>query len=556
MKKKILRKKHLFRIIAVTLILVFSVQSVVYNGLTTNAEKSKEVESNLKNDMTPDSDKKTGTDDSVDLGSGNEIQKKRTLDSTFYEESDGAKTVLYHGGKVRFIDSETKKIVDYDPTLVEAEDQETVQKTNLDGYRFKSKASDKINYFPEVLEADTPLLSEYLNYQIGLVPSEPGLPAVSDGIVSDTTISDVTVSGSAITTNQEKSEAVFVSEAKEEVISDLYGNEKEAITGVSYDSKQGIRYSYQSYAEGLHSSILLEEIPENNTFSYDFQLKNSYAKIWEADSIKEKDKDKPQELMQGKEIEIYNETGNRIGQMPAVFYHDASEKVIDKNGTYYLEQISEVKEGEDVHRSYRLTIEVEEEYLHHKDRIYPIQIDSSVTWDSADDSMIQDTYVRNGNIYKNTNYNKMDTIGAGSYEKDRMYGYLKFENIEKEFAGKYIGSAVLSVTEARNSEEDTVINIGRTKKDWDEKTITYQNRPNVNEKPLNSYIASGVRGTKGMLDLTDYMIGLVQGHDANYGLEISGEEKGNNKDSGAVWLYSTDHIQAEYRPSLKITYYD
>ena len=168
-----------------------------------------------------------------------ELEEERTEDSTTYEGSDGKKTIRYYGKAVRFKDPKTKELIDYDPTLGKIKEKKTKQGTKLKEYRYENKAGDKKNYLPKILSKDTPVITEYKNYQMSLIP----LDNTKEKEIEYTSISSTV--------------------EKEKVI-DLYDEEEKAITGVSYLVEEDISYQYNSQKRGMKETIILNKRPETN----------------------------------------------------------------------------------------------------------------------------------------------------------------------------------------------------------------------------------------------------------------------------------------------------
>ena len=76
---------------------------------------------------------------------------------------------MIHSGEVRYEDAKGE-LVDYDPTLTEIKEKQTMQERSLEGYAFENTEGDRKQYLPEKLDPDTPLLLEHDDLAIQMQP--------------------------------------------------------------------------------------------------------------------------------------------------------------------------------------------------------------------------------------------------------------------------------------------------------------------------------------------------------------------------------------------------
>lgn len=152
----------------------------------------------------------------------NEIVEKKTTNSTIYKSSNGKIKEEIYTSNIRFYD-ENGELTDYDPSLVEVNDNE-----NLDGYAYENKTGDMKTYFPTNLETTTPILLKKDSNEIKITPTS------------------------------------------EETLKTVEKNEKED-TLVKYKNNF-ISYEYESQTDGIKENVILNKAPQSNILTYEISV--------------------------------------------------------------------------------------------------------------------------------------------------------------------------------------------------------------------------------------------------------------------------------------------
>lgn len=161
-----MKRKKIYRVVSALLILTISacdLSDYVKANSSNIVETTEEVESNeFENEQ-------ISVEDSIQDVSKEDQVIDKTLNTTTFEGEDGKKELVMHGYNVRYKDDEGQ-LIDYDPSLVKVQNQETDAGTELEGYVYENKDGDCKHYIPETLTEDTPILMEKNDYQISFRP--------------------------------------------------------------------------------------------------------------------------------------------------------------------------------------------------------------------------------------------------------------------------------------------------------------------------------------------------------------------------------------------------
>lgn len=192
-----------------------------------------------------------------------------TMEDVIEEESSEYVTVFNLGGNqkakvftaypVRFED-EKGEMAEVEPELVTVDESETTEQgVSLSGYAYENKAGAYKQYIPKSLSENTPVLMESGEYAISMTPT-----GWLNGMLHK---------------NQKP-------DKKKEDVEDVLGKaNKQEVTAV-YDSTEGeASIEYTSLADGLKESIILNEAPKKNAFSYKLTLKGLTAKVGEDEAL-------------------------------------------------------------------------------------------------------------------------------------------------------------------------------------------------------------------------------------------------------------------------------
>lgn len=180
-------------------------------------------------------------------------EKMETEDTTTYNLGANEKMTVFHGGEVRY-ENENGKLVDYDPSLVKIKDGEaSLQKDSLDGYAYENNQGDNKHYLPNILSEETPIRMERENYSI-------------EFSMTDRSLKQTEADQAAVTVEKETIPTIY-EETKSLPVNAVYGTD---------DGTAIIKYTSGEY--GLKETLILNEKPENNVFSYRLKLTGMTAR--------------------------------------------------------------------------------------------------------------------------------------------------------------------------------------------------------------------------------------------------------------------------------------
>ena len=196
--------------------------------------------------LIPDISHATGTGGDTKISPEDVTEKNvtgRTEDTTTYDLGEGEKMTVFHGGQVRYED-EDGELIDYDRSLVRIKSGEKTESgQSLRGYAYRNSEGDKKQYMPEKLSESTPVLMENGKYALSMSPSDETLEKLS---ADETSVS-----------------------VKKEETPDIYeGEEKRAVTAGYESSGKGADILYESGETGIKETLVLNERPESNVFTY------------------------------------------------------------------------------------------------------------------------------------------------------------------------------------------------------------------------------------------------------------------------------------------------
>ena len=188
-------RKHINIIVSFLFIASLLSQSFYGNGIVIKAEQRVE---------------KTETEENR-----REIKSERTEYSTTYEVGDGKIETEIYPSEVRYVDKETGRLVDYDTSLKKVYRDETTLGTDIkDDYAFENERGDRKHYFPEKFDEETPVITEYKDYQFSMAP------LVSDDIESS--MEDIKEVENLYGNVSEKSNLVVYEDIKENMDIEIY----------------------------------------------------------------------------------------------------------------------------------------------------------------------------------------------------------------------------------------------------------------------------------------------------------------------------------------------
>ena len=334
---------------------------------------------------------------------------EKTTDTTTYDLGNGKVQTVYHGSDVRFED-EDGTLVDYDPSLVEINSEETEQSQPLSGYAYENKEGDRKQYLPDTISEETPLIMESEGYHVHMSPAEE--------TITENDAGDMEVS------------------LKEEERPSPHLEEKEIKrkTAAEYDSPtSAVQITYSSLENGIKESFVLKERPENNVFTYILDT----GSLVPGERSDDKDSDRNEGI-----TFVDPETGETVFEISPAWMDDKTEKAYSEDIRYEIEP-DPSEEGK-----WLLRMIADKAYLESPARIYPVTIDPTITWTGK--TNVKDAYVISGSKYQNTNFYKdsVKKMPAGRNSLGYMHRtFIAFNGIKSKLNGKSIASAYMDVYE-------------------------------------------------------------------------------------------------------------
>lgn len=433
-----------------------------------------------------------------DASTENVVMEESTEVSTVFDLGDGHKKVIYHGQQVRYED-EDGNLTDYDPSLISIEDEKSVGGKSLEDYAYENKQGDMKQYIPSELNEDTPILMEYGDYSIKMLPLDENLYDEAVSVEAEETLTPY-----------------------EEVI--------EQETKAVYASEDGTyTYEYTSQNQGIKETIILNEKPESNVFSFELDIEGMTAELDEEQNIILLKDEKSEET---------------VATLDAPFMNDATGEAYSTDLTYGLQ---EQEDG-----TYLVTLTVSKKYLNDSERIYPVTIDPTATWKGSSEFL--DVYVISGD-YADTNFysSSVRLMVAGKGVDGTYRTYIKLPNIKSTLADKYVDSAYLTVYESGDCDADQTIKINRVTSSWTTSSITWNTKPSHASSAVNSFTTEGVQYTAHKVSIRTTIRNFLNDNDySNYGIVL----RNTTSSPEFAEFYGSRTTLTSCRPKLVVTYYD
>ncbi len=423
---------------------------------------------------------------------------------------------------MRFIDDDGK-LKDYDTSLVRTEEA-------IGDYMYETAESDKMSYFPEKISEETPVLTEYDRYEVG--------------IHSDVNRKD---------TN--KSEKGKIDTEK---VTDLYANQEEKKVSIKYGGIwKSTRLEYESTNDGLKESIILTDASAPFKYTFVITTKNCCIvtqKQLMQDGVEAKKNIKTGE---GESLYLYDmETKKLVGSLPAGYMMDMTGDY-SEGCSYSLRLKTEEKSETDTKYSYEMVLTANKEYLQSAERKYPVTIDPSITWTSKA-AQTSSAYVCKSS--PNSTYTDENTnilcVGKRNTSSSVCRSYIKFEGVNAALADMYVDRATLTLntTQANTGMSVYVRNVCSS---WNAGTITYNSQPKKIEGVLGSFKTTK-SGEKIQVSLDANMLyNYVRNEESLYGVELTDSNDDSNISSTkTVWIYNSLSMNNTKIPKLEVEYYD
>lgn len=439
----------------------------------------------------------------ADISGNAVIEEESSEYVTAFDLGDDNKAKVFTSYPVRYKDQQGE-MKEVDPELIPVNKAEkTAEGISLSGYAYENKAGKFKQYIPKNLSEDTPVIMENEGYSIAMAPT---------GWLNDLLSKDKQA------------------ERREEETIDLIGKKrKKKVTAAYSGAGSQASIEFTSLHDGLKESIVLNEIPKSNEFSYKLKLKGMTARANPTDAG----------------ITFFDKTTGYIAaSMEAPYMNDAS-------GEAYSEAVKCTLKQHGQSDDYTLTLTVDEDYLHDKDRVYPVTIDPTATWVGT--SQVHDAYIIS--TYPTTNFYSSDTKimpsgrGSGSAKYRTCINLL---SIKSQLLDCNISSASFDIYETGNSSKGNVVRVYRILESWSPSNVTWNTCPDYGT--ATSYIdynnSTGTTNKKMTFDVTSW-VSRIAGGGSNFGLMLKNQIEAS---TSYTEFYGTRTSATSYRPKLTVVY--
>ncbi len=500
--------KIMKKIIGVLLIVALFLPecSVVQQGEVVNAKQQSDYTLAAKNDS------------AVNMNQKKKLVKK-TKNANIYTLGNGANSAEFYSSDVRYKD-ENGTLLDYDNSLEENGELLSDNGTEVDEYKYKTCQNDKMSYFPEKADEDTPILCEYGKYDAQIAP-----------IMNTKKVS-----------------------ANEEIVEDIYEKKEDKIVSVDYkEAKHDVKYRYESTNEGLKESIILEN-GLVNTFSFSIML--SHCGIVTQEQLKNDIKkfSKSIHTKSGEDLFLYDIQKQKIvGLLPAAFMNDNKGKY-NNDCTYDVNIVSQNSEKV----QYELVLTISKQFLEDPKCEYPVTVDPSFVWDSSNKERFSSAYVCS--TKPNATYTDGKTnilcVGKRDTANDICRSYMSFGGINSILEDKYLDSATLDLNYV-DSDSGMNMYVRQVTSSWSSTNITYNNQPKKLKQELAQFTTSGRAGSVSISLNPETLDDKVRDEQSIYGFEITDSKADNNsKSTKSAWIYNGVSVNGTKIPKLTVIYYD
>ena len=233
----------------------------------------------------------------------------------------------------------------------------------------------------------------------------------------------------------------------------------------------GVHLQYVPISSGVKENIILDRYPGTNKFEFIVDVGNYYPVYTEGESI-------PFADPATDEISII------LGQADARDSYTGEET----DGHFTLYNSLEVKELED--GRYALTVTIDQDFLTSPDTVYPVVIDPSYTLPSTS---FRDTTVYSGvpnsSAYYTSAYMCVGNHGSSYGEGIAFVQTKKMTDlINNGIAPEKVNFAHYRVYEGSGKTNHSMIRLYGTTANWDQTTITYNNKPDYDSGSIASQV--------------------------------------------------------------------
>lgn len=486
-----------------------------------------------------------------------ELEDLREKDAKQYRMSDGTTMAAAYGMNVHYRDDADEwKEID-NRFLYESADEEEgtaagfVTAEGESRFRFSTDVSD--GNVLEVTQDDYGVGFEYLQNAVGAA-SETAEEETAEEAEINAPITilkgdilnpeDVPAALQGVSTFADDAEKnvwaeMAEPEATEEepVLTEKIQAEK-AVSSVGYENiMPGVSLQYTAYGDSIKEYILVSQKYDSYQYSFRMNLKNL---------VPEKQKDGS--------IRLYDEAGGQtVYEIPAAFMTDGAND--------YSEAVEmDIVQTED--GAHILTVTADAEWINAPERVFPVQIDPTLSKPISDLTDIRGCYICEGRpTALNVNYGAL-MVGYDSSGNKRMRTYIQLRNLpalpkESVICASKIYFGVYNFSQVTYPEFNVGVKAVQTPNDFST-NFTWNTRPTVNRRVVDyQTLKASSNGTYVGWDITKlvkehYGNGNADGDVTSFSLQPVVEDMETNHCANA-WLRLT---KTSAYPILQIFYRD
>lgn len=428
----------------------------------------------------------------------NEIIDLRTENSKTFEKTDGSRVTVVSSSSMHFYNEAKKVWEEYSNSLTEIknESEETLLTNSNPDFQVE---------IPKNLDKNNSITAKSKNFEISIVPLD--------------------ISKSTARLSNIKAKKSVLKESKFTNINE-YVQHNIMPSEVIYEnvySETDADLKYEVVNNSVKETIVLSKAPEKGT-SYQFEIASNGLKA---------------ELKDDGTV-IFNKNNNAVFIIPAPFMMDNEGRCSDKIDTA-------IKNGDD---KYILSYTPDFEWLSEKERVYPVSIDPTITLSNS--SNIEDSFV--SSIKPDTNYGsnyqlKMGRIRQENAPENEYTGeylsYMKFNELpDNLWNNSYITNASLNL-HVFDSLSSTNINLYKVTSNWTQNTVTYNNRPTIDNNMID--YESVTRNNVGYhtWDITNLVEEWYKDPDSNFGFML---------ESPSIYMYPNLIYSSDYTGQVPVGY--
>ncbi|MHB9941512.1 hypothetical protein CF065_07755 [Clostridium sporogenes] len=288
--------------------------------------------------------------------------------------------------------------------------------------------------------------------------------------------------------------------------------------------RNNIDLQYNISSQKLKEYIILNNKVENPEFKFKIKASNLIPKIEEDNSIS---------------FYAEDDSQKKVFDIDAPFMIDANNVTSDDI------KVELIKDGDE----YILLLKPDTKWLNSTERKYPVKIDPTEN-SSLGVKDIQDAYVNSSEPNKNRQKDFFITVGYGKYTKVSR-GFIKFNKLPKLSSSEMVVKATIELTLPTQSKTLNQVNVHEVKKDWNSKSITWNNKPDYNNEVLDYEMVKERK--KYSWDISS-LAKKWYTEGTNYGIMF--KQKQETAGSGVNEFLSSDNGDqySAYRPVANIAY--